>query len=123
MTLLVDPPLLVTMNAVIERMVVDQRWRRGLQAAATATVMATGMAFYVNARWTRPLWRLLAVESGRDWMLNSWIFHVEHEDPPPVVDLAAGAAFALYPAWARLGQRLGNVHRAPREREPAASRR
>lgn len=107
MTLLIDPPLLVAAGAVVERLVDDERWRRRLRVGVTAAAAATGVAYYTNARWTRPTWRLLSIESGRDWMLNTWLFDFEHERPDPIVHVAAGVAFLAYPAWTLLGRRLG----------------
>lgn len=107
MTLLIDPPLLVAVGAAIERLVEDHRLRRRLEAAVTVATMAAGVAFYVNAPWTRPFWPLLRIESGRDWMLNSWVLHFDHRTTSPALHLAVTAAFAAYPAWMAIGRRIG----------------
>ena len=107
MTLLADPPLLVAGSALLERLVPDRRVRRGLQAAFTTAVLGSGIAMYVDAPWTRPLRPLLRISSGRDWMVNSWVLHLDHRAAPRAYDAAAVAAFAAYPLWTRLGQRLG----------------
>lgn len=107
-TLLIDPPLLLATGAAIERLVEDEAIRRRLEMAATATVAAAGIGFYCNARWTRPFWPLLRIDSGRDWMLNSWILPLDDRGGSPALHVVAAVAFATYPVWTRLGRRLGH---------------
>jgi hypothetical protein len=105
-TLLIDPPLLVGTGVVIQRLVRDEDWRRRLEAAGTSVTLAAGIGFYTDAAWTRPLWPLLHIRSGRDWMLNTWVGRLESDDPPLRTHLVAALAFAAYPLWTRLGRRL-----------------
>ncbi|MHB8671621.1 MAG: hypothetical protein ACYDAD_13865 [Acidimicrobiales bacterium] len=107
MSFLVDPPLLVAGGAAASRLVRDERSRTRVERAVLAVFLGTSISLYLNARWTRWLWRLCGAESGRDWMLNSGVAHFEHRAPRPAVHAAAAVLFATYPSWYRLGGRLG----------------
>lgn len=105
MSFLVDPPLLVACGAA-STLLPDERSRKLAQRAVLATFLGTSIALYLNAPVTRRLWELCRAESGRDWMLNSGLSHIEHEAPRARVHVAAAALFAVYPVWYRLGTRL-----------------
>lgn len=105
MSFLVDPPLLVACGAAAN-LLPDERARTRAERAVLATFLGTSISLYLNARWTRPLWKLCRARSGRDWMLNSGVTHFEHERPRAAVHVAAVALFVTYPLWFRLGARL-----------------
>lgn len=105
MSFLVDPPLLVACGAAAN-LLPDERSRKLAKRAVLATFLGTSISLYLNASWTRRLWELCRAGSGRDWMLNSGVTHLEHEHPAPAVHIAAAALFAAYPLWYRLGTRL-----------------
>jgi hypothetical protein len=50
---------------------------------------------------------MCGAESGRDWMLNSGVFKLDHEKVSPKTHLASAAIFATYPIWLRMGRKLG----------------
>lgn len=105
MSFLVDPPLLIACGAA-SNLLPDEKSRKVAQRAVLATFLGTSIALYLNAPVTRRLWELCRAESGRDWMLNSGVTHVEHKSPRPGVHLAAAALFAIYPLWYRVGTHL-----------------
>ncbi len=84
----------------------DERSRKAVRGAVLATFLGTSIALYLNAPWTRWLWRLCRAESGRDWMINSGVTRFEHKSPGPAVHVAAVGLFVVYPLWYRLGERL-----------------
>lgn len=107
MSFLVDPPLLVAHGAAIGRLAPDERTRRAAEAAVLAVFVGTSVALYFDREWTRPLWEACGARTGRDWMLNSGVFSFDHEHPSRRTHAVAAALFATYPAWLRLGIRLG----------------
>lgn len=106
MSFLADPPMLFATGAVIERTVDDPRRARQLELATAALFIGTSVSLYLERRWTRWLWRLCRASSGRDWMVNSGVLHVDTDRMGPRGHLVAAAMFALYPLWLRAGRRL-----------------
>lgn len=107
MTLWVDPPLLVGAGAALERLAPDRRVRRVLETVALAGFLGTGVPLYLNQPWIDWFRKPFGAESGRDFMINSAVFDFEHRQPKPAAHAAAALAFASYPLWLRLGERLG----------------
>lgn len=105
MSFLVDPPLLLASGAAIEAAAPDERTARRLEAAVLGVFVVTSVSLYANARWAHWLARLCRAETGRDWMLNSGVFHFDHEKAGLPTHVVAGALFATYPLWIRLGRR------------------
>jgi hypothetical protein len=108
MSFLVDPPLLVASGVAIERLVPDERAARAAERAVLATFFATSIGLYLEAPPTRWLWRLCRARSGRDWMLNSGVFHFDETRAGAGTHVLAGAIFSLYPSFIRAGRRLGS---------------
>jgi hypothetical protein len=104
---LVDPPLLLGSGAAIEATVDDERLAHRLESAVLAVFLITSISLYCNAPWTRWLARLCRADTGRDWMLNSGVFHIDHERAGPGTHLAAALTFLTYPLWIRLGRQAG----------------
>ena len=109
MSFLADPPMLVATGAMIERLVDDERVARAAEVAVVAAYVAVSGGLYLEAAWTRPMWRGLGARSGRDWMLNSGVFSFPVDDVGPATHVLAVALFATYPLWLRLGRRLARV--------------
>ncbi|MHB1503719.1 MAG: hypothetical protein ACYCTL_06710 [Acidimicrobiales bacterium] len=107
MSFLIDPPLLVSTGAAIEASVPDEKTADRIEKAVLVIFLATSISLYLNLGWTRWIWRICGAESGRDWMLNSGVFHIDHRNAGPGTHLAAAATFFTYPLWMRLGRRLG----------------
>jgi hypothetical protein len=108
---LVDPPLLVASGAVIEATAPDDTTARRLEAAVLGVFIVTSVSLYANARWTDWLARLCRARSGRDWMLNSGVFHLDDEKAGLPTHVVSTAIFCTYPLWIRLGRRLGGALR------------
>lgn len=106
MSFLIDPPLLIAAGAAIERIAPSEDVADVLEVATVATFIGGSVGLYLNAEPTRWLWELCGAESGRDWMLNSGVFDLEHHNPPDRTHAAAAALFATYPLWPRLGRWL-----------------
>jgi len=109
MSFLVDPPLLVASGAVIERAAPDDATARRLEAGVLGVFVVTSVSLYANARWTRWLARLCGARSGRDWMLNSGVFHFDDEKAGVPTHVVSAAIFCTYPLWIRLGRRLSRA--------------
>ena len=105
MSFLVDPPLLLGAGAAIEAAAPDDRTARRAEAAVLALFLVVSISLYRNSRSVHWMARLCRADTGRDWMLNSGVFHFDHERAGPLTHLAAAAAFCTYPLWIRLGRR------------------
>lgn len=106
MSLLFDPPLLVAGGAATARLLPDGSARRRVRTAAVAVFWATSVPLYLDARGIGPLPRLVHAESGRDFMLRSWVLPIDHRRVGWRTHLVAAAIVASYPLWWRLGERL-----------------
>ena len=112
MSFLIDPPWLYANGYAYGKLAPEEHQDATAKALGAATIgvfLATSISLYANARWTKPIWEACRAEDGRDWMLNSGVFHFDHRRarwPTHVVGLAI---FATYPSWLRLGRRLGRA--------------
>lgn len=106
MSLLLDPPMLVGAGAAIQRLAPDDEAARRLESATLAVFLGASIPLYCNAPWMRWFARLMRAETGREFMLNSWVFDFEHRKPPLRTHLVSAAILATYPLWLRLGRRL-----------------
>jgi hypothetical protein len=106
MSFLIDPPWLYANGRLLaERVPPPQRDR--LAAATLGVFLITSVSLYLDARWTKPIWRLCRARSGRDWMLNSGVFRLDPDRADTPTHLVSGALFATYPLWLWLGLRHG----------------
>lgn len=108
MSLLFDPPLLVGAGAVAGRWLPTPAARRRTRRAVVGLFWAVSVPLYLDARGAGPLPGLLRAESGRDFMLRSWVLPVDHRRAGRRTHLIAAAVLASYPLWWRLGERLGS---------------
>jgi hypothetical protein len=111
---LIDPALLAASGALIDRIAPDDQRATQLEAAVITTFVGVSAGLYINAEPTRWIWELCKAESGRDWMLNSGVFDLEHEDVGWRTHAVAIGIFATYPLWLRLGRRVAARRRAGR---------
>ena len=110
MSFLIDPPWLYATGEAYARAAPEPlhgRTAGALGAATMAVFWGTSISLYLNRPWTRPIWRACRAESGRDWMLNSGVLHLEHKRPSTLTHVASALIFATYPAWLALGYRRG----------------
>jgi len=108
MSFLIDPPLLVGTGALIERISEGEDTARKLEKLTIAGFLATSISLYLNAPWTRWIADMCKADSGRDWMLNSGVFKLDHEEVSSRTHLACAAIFATYPVWLRMGRKLAS---------------
>ena len=111
MSFLVDAPWQVVNGYAIARVSPNRTVERALEIAIDAAFLAVSVPMYLDAEWTESIWKPTGSESGRDWMINSKVFHFEHKKPTWRTHLAAAAVFATYPLWLRLGLALGRRRR------------
>ena len=117
---LLDPPMLFAsgfLAARITRRMDPAHRRQALRVLGTGTMAVfwvTSVSLYLNREWTRWIWEMCRAESGRDWMLNSGVFHFEHERPSARTHAVSAGILATYPAWLALGMRAGGASRRTR---------
>jgi hypothetical protein len=105
---LFDPPLLFAAGVLIERRLPSDR--RDLAEAATLGVFFGGsFGLYNNVPGLGVLWRPFRARNGRDFMWNSGVFGVRTDEARWPLHAAAGAIFATYPFFIKLGRRLGRL--------------
>jgi hypothetical protein len=112
MSFALDPPLLVALGMLIERKMPSDR--RDVAEAATLGVFFGGsFGLYNNVPGLGVLWRPFRAQNGRDFMWNRGVFGVntapENGKASWPLHAAAGAIFATYPFFIKLGRRLGRV--------------
>jgi hypothetical protein len=105
---LVDPPLLVASGALIGSTAPDDATARRLETGVLGLFLVTSIALYANARWVHWLARLCGARSGRDWMLNSGVLHLDDTEAGIPTHAVSAVIFCTYPLWIRLGRRLGS---------------
>lgn len=105
MSFLIDPPWLYANGRAIAAVAPEHS--KPLATATMAVFWGVSIPLYLNARWTRPLWRACRARSGRDWMINSGVLRLEHERPGRATHIMSAAIFATYPLWLSLGLRHG----------------
>lgn len=119
---LIDPPWLVAIGVLIARLTGAGRARNALVAATLAAFLSTSVSLYLNLGWSAWIAELCGAENGRDWMLNSGVFHLAYEDVGWGTHSVAIALFVTYPLWLWVGVRIGDRWRAGRSRAAAAQR-
>ncbi|MFA5786748.1 MAG: hypothetical protein WDA71_07190 [Actinomycetota bacterium] len=107
MSFLVDPPLLVAAGTAIGRLTEDEATTKKAEAAVLAAFLVVSIPLYLEAGWTRPLWRACRARGGRDWMLNSGLFSFDSDHSSWRTHTISAALFATYPLWLRWGTDLG----------------
>jgi len=109
MSFLIDPALLYAQGRTYSALVPEEKRTPPRDTAAFAATMAVfwgvSVGLYLEQGWTKPLWKLCRAKSGRDWMLNSGVFRLDHERAGTGTHLVSGAIFATYPLWLWLGMR------------------
>ncbi len=105
MSFLIDPPWLYANGRLTAAL--PERAQRPVAAATLAAFLTTSVSLYLNRPWTRWIWRLCRARDGRDWMLNSGVLRLDHEDVSPRTHAVSAALFASYPFWLWLGLRHG----------------
>jgi hypothetical protein len=110
MSFLIDPPWLYANGRAYARLAPEAAQGRTAAAAGAATIAAfwaVSVSLYLNRRWTHPIARAWRARTGRDWMLNSGVLRLDHEEPGRATHAVSAAIFATYPLWLWLGWRDG----------------
>jgi hypothetical protein len=103
---LIDPPWLYATGRLYGQVLPERtRAARALEKATASAFLVTSVSLYLNRPWTRPIWRMCRAEDGRDWMLNSGLFHFDHRRAGARTHVVSALLFATYPLWLRLGER------------------
>jgi hypothetical protein len=106
MSFLIDPPWLYATGQLYGRMLPERTpAARLLEKATVGAFLATSISLYLNRQWTRPIWEACRAQDGRDWMLNSGVFHIDHRRAGARTHVLSALGFATYPLWLRLGER------------------
>ena len=108
MSFALDPPLLIASGVLIERNVASDR-RDVAEAAVLGVFFGGSFGLYNNVPGLGVLWRPFRARNGRDFMWNSGVFGVNTAEAGWPLHAAAGAIFATYPFFIKLGRRLGRL--------------
>ncbi len=108
MSFLFDPPLLVAAGVLIERRLPSDR-RDAAEAATLGVFFGGSFGLYNNVPGLGPLWRPFRARNGRDFMWNSGVFGVQTDELTWPMHATAGAIFATYPFFLKLGRKLGRL--------------
>lgn len=113
---LIDPFLLFT-DGMILALLWERLWKGrysralplGVAAGILAVFYSVSVSLWFNLAWVDGFARAMPrAGTGRDWMLNSGVFHIEHENPSVAVRIFAVAFFASYVGWLALGAWAGS---------------
>ena len=110
MSFLIDPPWLYANGRAYAALAPERAQGRTAVVAGAATMAvfwAVSISLYLDKGWTRHVWRLCRVSSGRDWMLNSGVLHLDPGAAGPGTHAVSAALFASYPYWLWRGWRDG----------------
>jgi hypothetical protein len=108
MSFLIDPPWLYATGRTYARLMPEQTpAARAVNYATAGVFLATSVSLYLDRPWTRPIWRACRADSGRDWMLNSGVLHIDPRRAGRRTHIASALVFATYPLWLWLGLRRG----------------
>jgi len=114
---LLDPFLLFTDGFIIA--LVWERWWKGkkitralpigIGVVVLAIFWSCSISLWFDCAWVEPLARWCGAKSGRDWMLNSGVFHFDYVTAPSVALQAFVFVFFLsYLGWLGLGAWVGS---------------
>lgn len=110
MSFLIDPPWLYATGRVYGRLMPERTsTARAVHTATAGVFLATSISLYANLPWTRRIWEACHAEDGRDWMLNSGVFKIDHKRAGRRTHLLSALAFTTYPWWLWLGERAGRA--------------
>jgi hypothetical protein len=112
-SLLADPPLLFANGEAYARLAPRSAPAGPAAAAVVGLFWVVSVPLYLNAHWTRPLWRLLPGRDGRDFMVNFPGLRVDTRRAGRGMHAVAAIVFATYPLWFLAGFAHGRQGRRP----------
>lgn len=112
---LIDPFLLmptgIALRIIHEKRVApkSERWLRIAWVLYVLFFYSVSVSLYFDLAWVDPLAKWCGAASGRDWMINSGVFHLYKvgDEVSPLGHAISAALFALYPMWLLIGDRIG----------------
>jgi hypothetical protein len=113
---LIDPFLLFA-DGLVLALLWERVWRgrysRALPLGVAALILvvfySVSISLFFDLAWVDGFARACGAATGRDWMLNSGVFHFDYAAPPSTgVKLFAAACFASYIGWLALGAQVGS---------------
>ncbi len=114
MSFLIDPPWLYATGRAYGRLMPEETPAASAVSKTTLGVfLATSISLYFNLSWTRRIWEACRAADGRDWMLNSGVFKLDHRRVSRRTHLVSALIFTTYPLWLWLGERAGRRNRSP----------
>ena len=116
-SLLIDPFLLIVAGILIAYIIsrsADNFYSRKkllvvLNILTIALFWIVGVGLYFNLPIFGWISHMVGAQSGRDWMINSGVFHFDFENPSVTTGFISGFLFAIYPLWLVLGEKLGTI--------------
>ena len=112
---LLDPFLLFLCGLIIVWLNVRIFMKKGgsyifhLSALTLALFWIISLSLYFNLPWVVWMAKLCRAQNGRDWMINSGVFHFNVVSPPEITLVISGFLFATYPLWLWLGIQAGYI--------------
>jgi hypothetical protein len=103
---LIDAPWLYTNGQAYARLAPESAQGGVAKAAGAGTIAAfwvVSVSLYLNRAWTDPIAKACRAENGRDWMLNSGVFRLDHRRAGTKTHAVAALIFLTYPLWLWLG--------------------
>ncbi len=113
---LIDPFLLFT-DGLVLAFLWERHWKGrfskalplGIAAAILVIFYSVSISLWFNLPWVDGFVHAMPrATTGRDWMLNSGVFHFEHHEPSGIARAFAVCFFATYPGWLLLGAHAGS---------------
>jgi hypothetical protein len=98
--------MLVASGVLIERGLPAEQ-RDAAEAATLGAFFGGSFGLYHNVPGLGLLWRPFRAQNGRDFMWNSGVFGVKTNELRWPMHALAGALFATYPFFLKLGRRIG----------------
>jgi len=124
MSFLIDPVLLVVCGALIvwlrNRLLyrVTRHATKVIGFIVVVLFWVIAGSLYLNFGWFDWLWLWTGrAVNGRDFMINSGVFHFEYVYTTGLIDTIALMLFALYPLWLYCGVFLGYLLFGRHERQ------
>jgi hypothetical protein len=124
MSFLLDPLLLLGCGALIvllrNRLLyrVTRRATKVLGALTLVLFWVVAGSLYLNLGWFDWVWTwLFRGTCGRDFMINSGVFHFDYVNTAECVDTIALLLFAIYPLWLYCGVFIGKLLFGRHERQ------
>ncbi|MEZ0229911.1 MAG: hypothetical protein ACAI25_14905 [Planctomycetota bacterium] len=112
---LIDPFLLFA-DGLVLALLWERHWKArfskalpfGIAAAILVIFYSVSISLWFNLAWVDGFAQAMPrAETGRDWMLNSGVFHFEHATPSRAARIFSACFFATYPGWLALGAHAG----------------